>query len=87
MTNGKGDKRRPGDEEAFRNNFDRIFVKAAKPDIAVDHAGSATCAHSKWVNESYNDWGFPYFVASCADCGRRLSSPVVDVYAQMIAQH
>jgi len=41
--NGKGSKRRPGDDEAFRSNWDRIFnQKEASTDGAEqDQAASA----------------------------------------------
>jgi hypothetical protein len=29
---GKGDNRRPGNDEAFRNNYDAIFGKKKKPE-------------------------------------------------------
>lgn len=48
--------------------------------IATEHEGDPTCEHA-WRDESFNDWGFPYFVVCCKRCARKLSHPSMDLPA------
>jgi hypothetical protein len=50
--------------------------------VTIDKPGWDWCEHI-WKNDTYNDWGFPYFVATCTYCGRKLSSPNFDVYRDL----
>lgn len=50
--------------------------------VKIERPGWSWCEHT-WRNESYNDWGFPYSVARCTNCGRRLSSPTATPYDEL----
>lgn len=47
--------------------------------IRIDRNGDLRCVH-EWEDLTYNDWGVPYYVATCKLCKRQLSSPTHNVY-------
>lgn len=43
---------------------------------SIEVEGRTRCRHRLWRDLTYNDWGLPYYVLECLECGRRISAPV-----------